>query len=100
MMRWEQEQRQKLYNEIAGVIMSWSSQNVITAAEMHLLFNLLDEIAVNHGYPDLLLALRSWQEARLDDKINEIILATLIAADFKSSQEIENLIKIIEEFTA
>jgi len=99
-MRWEQEQRQRLYNEIAGVVMLWSNQNKITAAEMHLLFNLLDEIAINHGYPKLLPGLRNWQSAGLDEKMDEIVLATLTAADFRRPEEIENLVKIIEEFTA
>lgn len=96
-MRWEQEKQQRLYRETAGVIMSWSSRNKITTEEMHLLLNLLEEIAVNHCYPDLLPALKRWQEAELEAGLNEIILATLLAADFRQPEEIANLIYIIDE---
>ena len=99
-MRWEQEQRQRLYNETAGIIMSWSYQNKITSDEMHLLFNLLDEIVVNQNYPDLHLALKRWRDAGLDEKLSEIVLATLMAADFKKKQEMDNLVQLIEDLIA
>ena len=97
-MRWEQEQRKRIYNEIAGIIMSWSNQNKINLEEMNLLLNLLDEMAIYRRYPDLQQVLKKWLTVKLDDKLNEIILATLIAVDFKNPQEIENLVLIIEEF--
>jgi hypothetical protein len=97
-MRWEQERKQRLYNETAGVIMSYLSRSKITTEEMHLLLNLLEEIAVSRKFPELLPALGRWQETELEPGLDEIITATLIAIDFKQEEDITRLVRMIDDF--
>ena len=96
-MRWEQERRQRLYSEIAGLIMSWFNDHAINSDETRLLFDLLDEAFVNRNYAGLFPALKNWRAAKTDDELNEIIMATLLAVDFKKPLEIDNLLRTIEE---
>ncbi|MDR1159784.1 MAG: hypothetical protein LBK69_04065 [Syntrophomonadaceae bacterium] len=100
MMRREQERKQTLYKETAGVVMSWFNKSKINAEEMKLLLNLLEEIMTNKHFPQLTKSLREWQNSAIDQGAEEIIMATLMAADFKKPEEIVSIIVMIDDFLA
>ncbi|MDR1616283.1 MAG: hypothetical protein LBR98_04665 [Syntrophomonadaceae bacterium] len=99
-MKKEQERRRTLYKETAGVVMSWFNKNKINAEEMELLLNLLEEIMTNKRFPQLTQRLREWRDSDIDQGAGEIIIATLMAADFKKPEEIEGVTAMIDDFLA
>ncbi len=99
-MIWDDEMRKRVYDETASLIMTCFYQGKLNDKERDFLFNLLEEVFVFKARPDLLAALKKWCHANdADEVMQEIIMATMLAADFSKDDEIADLLAIINDIT-
>lgn len=91
------EKKKKLYAETASMIADMGFRDKISIEEMNFLLNILDEVVVKKEQPRLIQTLKNWVITNEDSEIDEIIKATLLAADFNNQESLEQCLQLVAE---
>lgn len=96
-MSFEDEKKKKLYTESFSLIADMGFRNKLSIEEMNFLLNLLDVVAVKQEQPRLIQTLKNWVNTNEGSEIDEIIKATLLAADFNNQESLEQCLQLVTE---
>ena len=91
------EKKKKLYAESASMIADMGVRGKLNVEEMSFLLSLLDVVVVKKDQPRLIQTLRNWVETNEGSEIDEIIKATLMAADFTDEESMEQCLQLVTE---
>ena len=91
------EKKKKLYAESASMIADMGVRGKLSVEEMSFLLSLLDVVVVKKDQPRLIQTLRNWVETNEGSEIDEIIKATLMAADFTDEESMEQCLQLVTE---
>ena len=92
-----EEKKKKLYAESASMIADMGVRGKLSVEEMSFLLSLLDVVVVKKDQPRLIQTLRNWVETNEGSEIDEIIKATLMAADFTDEESMEQCLQLVTE---
>lgn len=91
------EKKKKLYAESASMIADMGVRGKLNVEEMHFLLSLLDIVVVKKDQPQLIQILQNWVNINESSEIDEIIKATLLAADFNDRESMEQCLQLVTE---
>ena len=92
-----EEKKKKLYAESASMIADMGVRGKLNVEEMHFLLSLLDIVVVKKDQPQLIQILQNWVNINEGSEIDEIIKATLLAADFNDRESMEQCLQLVTE---
>ena len=92
-----EEKKKKLYAESASMIADMGVRGKLNVEEMHFLLSLLDIVVVKKDQPQLIQILQNWVNINESSEIDEIIKATLLAADFNDRESMEQCLQLVTE---
>lgn len=91
------EKKKKLYAESASMIADMGVRGKLSVEEMNFLLSLLDIVVVKKDQPQLIQILQNWVNINEGSEIDEIIKATLVAADFNDRESMEQCLQLVTE---
>lgn len=91
------EKKKKLYAESASMIADMGVRGKLSVEEMNFLLSLLDIVVVKKDQPQLIQILQNWVNINEGSEIDEIIKATLLAADFNDRESMEQCLQLVTE---
>jgi hypothetical protein len=91
------EEKKRLYDETASLVVNLVINGKITRDEMIFLNNVLDEIIIKNDYPQLIILLRKWLTDKPNEEMNEIIKATLLNLEFDNPRAMQSGLELLEE---
>lgn len=91
------EKKKKLYAESASMIADMGVRGKLSVEEMNFLLSLLDIVVVKKDQPQLIQILQNWVNINESSEIDEIIKATLLAADFNDRESMEQCLQLVTE---
>ena len=92
-----EEKKKKLYAESASMIADMGVRGKLSVEEMNFLLSLLDIVVVKKDQPQLIQILQNWVNINEGSEIDEIIKATLMAADFTDEESMEQCLQLVTE---
>jgi hypothetical protein len=95
-MNWE-ERKKKAYDETVGLIADLGFRQRISFEEMSFLLNLLDMVFIQKIDREFISTLRKWMRSYCGSETDDIIKATLLAADFNDSESIMQCMQTVTE---
>jgi hypothetical protein len=92
-----EEQSKKVYDESVSLIADLGFRQRISFEEMNFLLSLLDMVFVHKNNPEFTAALRQWIRTYSGSEIDDIIKATLLAADFNDQKSLQQCVRAVVE---
>lgn len=88
---------ERIYHQTANLIYDLGYRNQISAEEKIFLLNLLEITIYKQDQPQLLKVLKRWMNGFNDGELDQIIKATLLAADWTDEQSALFNIQVITD---
>lgn len=89
--------RKKIYDETASVIMNLYLKRKINSEETNFLLNLLELVMVKKEQPQLISLLKEWRKQEPDEEIDAIIRETLLQMDLNQPASLKVNLEIIQD---